>query len=294
MSNSIADFAIAPYVVLTSGTDVAGMSMTALFNSMEDYLDTNISSWLTGNEALSKTFGVPVISYEGGQGLYPNTSKNPALQDQAQNNAGMYTLYKNFIAMWEQDIGTPFTFYALNDVYWGLLPSATANGSEKWDAVISSILPAGDANLNGSGQVTSADIGIIEAHMGQTDPWWEDGDFNHDGVVNAQDLALAEANLPATTAAATFVGQDTNKGNWQGVYGSDGYSIIGNRSSYPAYATVTAPNAASHVWNSSTSDVRALQDAGTTAASNRTAACWYSTTGSFQSMSTLPTAILTT
>ena len=117
-----------------------------------------------------------------------------------------------------------------------------STGSEKWDAVISSLLPVGDANLDG--KVTSADIAIIEAHMGETNAWWEDGDFNHDGVVNAKDLALAEANLPATAAAAKFVAEDTNtQGNWKVGYGSDGYNIIGNQSSYPAYATVTTSNA---------------------------------------------------
>ena len=80
VSNSIADFAIAPYVVLTSGTDVPGLTMAGLFNSMENYLDTNVSSWLTANESLAKTYGVPVIGYEGGQGLYPGSSKNPALE----------------------------------------------------------------------------------------------------------------------------------------------------------------------------------------------------------------------
>ena len=108
-------------------------------------------------------------------------------------------------------------------------------------------LPAGDANLDG--KVTAADTAIVEAHMGQTKAWWENGDFNHDGVVNAQDLALLEANLPATTAAATFVSQDTTtQGNWQGVYGSDGYNIIGDQSSYPVYATVTTTNASTYIW----------------------------------------------
>ncbi len=280
VSNSIADFAIAPYVLLTSGTDVPGLTMTRLFNSMENYLSTDVSSWLTANESLSKTFGVPVISYEAGQGLYPSSSQNPTLENQAQNDPGMYTLYKNLIAMWEQDIGTQLTFYALNDGFWGLLPSVTSTGAEKWDAVISSILPAGDANLDG--KVTTADIAIVEAHMGDTTFWWENGDFNHDGIVNAQDLALAEASIPATPAAATFESEDTNtQGNWQGIYGSDGYNIIGNQSMYPVYAAVTTSNATTFDWNSSTGDVRALQDAGSTGPTNRIAGCWYSSNGSF-------------
>ena len=292
VSNSIADFAIAPYIILSSGTDVPGLTMTGLFNSMENYLDTDVSSWLTANESLSKTYGVPVISYEGGQGLYPGLSKNPTLENQAQNDPGMYTLYKNLIAMWETHIGTQFTFYALNDGYWGLLPSVTATGSEKWDAVMSSILPAGDADLDG--KVTPADLTIAEDHMGDTNAWWEDGDFNHDGVVNAQDLALAEANLPATAAAATFESEDTNtQGNWQGVYGSDGYSIIGSTSNYPVYAAVGTSNAATEVWNSKTSDVRALQAPPRTEAPPEPPPVGLAVAEVSPSMSTFPTAIPT-
>ncbi len=39
---------------------------------------------------------------------------------------------------------------------------------------------------------------------------------------------------------ATFLSTDTTtQGSWKGVYGADGYNIIGNASSYPSYATVT-------------------------------------------------------
>ena len=104
--------------ILTPGTDKPGLSMAGLFNSMENYLDTDVSSWLIANESLAQRFGVPVISYEGGQGLYPYSSKNPKLEIQAQNDPGMYTLYKNLITMWEKDIGTQFSS----------MPSMTATG----------------------------------------------------------------------------------------------------------------------------------------------------------------------
>ncbi len=289
VSNSISAFAIAPYVTLASGTDRKGMSMTALFNSMEKMLNTDISSWLTQNEALSQTYGVPVISYEAGQGLYPYNSKNPQLEIQAQSNPGMYTLYSNLIAMWEKDMGTPLTFYALNDSFWGLLPSVSATGAPKWDAVMNAILPAGDADLDG--KVTAADINIIEAHMGQTNATWGDGDFNHDGVVDAQDLALAEANLPATPAAATFVAQDsTTQGSWKGVYGSDGYTLVGDQSSLPVYAQLTTQGTLKNVWSNSTSDVRALQK-GSSTATDRIAAAWYSNSNSFTININLPDSL---
>ena len=178
---------------MTPGSDEPGLTMAGLFASMENYLDTTVSGWLLANEAVSKTYGVPVISYEGGQAV-STSGTNYNLQFQAQNDPGMYTLYKNLITQWKQAIGTQYNFYTLTDSYWGLLLLITATGSEKWDAVMSSILPAGDANLDG--KVNSADISIVEAHMGQTDAWWEKGDFNHDGVVNAQDLALAAGKPP--------------------------------------------------------------------------------------------------
>jgi hypothetical protein len=76
---------------------------------------------------------------------------------------------------------------------------------------------------------------------------------------------------------ASFVKTDTTtQGSWQKVYGSQGYNVIGTASSYPSYAKVSVSGNNSFVWSSSTTDPRALQDAGSS--SSRTAACWYSTT----------------
>jgi hypothetical protein len=74
-------------------------------------------------------------------------------------------------------------------------------------------------------------------------------------------------------ASATFIGTDTTtQGNWRGVYGTDGYHVINDTVSYPAYATVTPSGQAAWTWASSTSDVRALQEA---AGTDRIAATWY-------------------
>lgn len=76
----------------------------------------------------------------------------------------------------------------------------------------------------------------------------------------------------AAASRVTFVGLDTStQGNWKGVYGSDGYNVINDSSSYPAYATVTPSGNMSYTWNSAPSDTRALQRGGT----GRIAACWY-------------------
>ena len=80
----------------------------------------------------------------------------------------------------------------------------------------------------------------------------------------------------STPATATFVESDTTtQGNWIGVYGTTGYEVIGNSSSLPSYATVTPSGQTNYTWAGSTTDPRALQDAGGV---GRTAAAWYSKT----------------
>jgi hypothetical protein len=78
---------------------------------------------------------------------------------------------------------------------------------------------------------------------------------------------------PGGGTTAAFVGTDTTtQGSWRGVYGADGYNVINDTVSYPAYATVTPSGQAAWTWVASTSDVRALQKA---AGTDRIAATWY-------------------
>ena len=66
------------------------------------------------------------------------------------------------------------------------------------------------------------------------------------------------AKAPATTTAQ-FVGLDNaTQGNWHGVYGADGYNVIGNQTSYPAYASIIPSSSSEYVWAPSTSNPRAL------------------------------------
>ena len=92
-------------------------------------------------------------------------------------------------------------------------------------------------------------------------------------------LFFDPASSPQTsvqTSTATFVQNDTTtQGNWIGKYGSDGYNIIGDATSYPSYASVTATGESTTIWVPSTTDPRALENAGGV---GRLAATWYSTT----------------
>lgn len=74
----------------------------------------------------------------------------------------------------------------------------------------------------------------------------------------------------------SFVGTDTTtQGSWKGKYGSDGYYIVSDTYLLPPYAGFSTVNTSSqYTWASSTSDVRALERAGT----GRVAACWYAGT----------------
>jgi hypothetical protein len=77
-----------------------------------------------------------------------------------------------------------------------------------------------------------------------------------------------------SSGTAAFVGLDTTtQGNWKGVYGSNGYNVINNAVSYPAYVTVTPSGTNAFTWASATTDVRGLLQAGSN--TNRIAATWY-------------------
>lgn len=78
----------------------------------------------------------------------------------------------------------------------------------------------------------------------------------------------------APSSAVAFVSTDSaTQGNWKAAYGADGFNVLGDAASYPAYAAVTPSGQASYTWAASTTDVRALSKS---AASDRVAGCWFS------------------
>ena len=83
------------------------------------------------------------------------------------------------------------------------------------------------------------------------------------------------SSIRPASAAASFVATDlATQGNWKGHYGSDGYAILNDSTSYPAYAVVTPTGKADYVWAAQPdTDPRALQRG---VAAGRIAACWYS------------------
>ncbi len=75
-----------------------------------------------------------------------------------------------------------------------------------------------------------------------------------------------------TQSQVSFLRNDsTSQGNWKGMYGSDGYSLVGDATQNPGYVTPVS-NGPQFTWSPSTVDLRALQKVSGT---DRIAATWY-------------------
>src|SRR5262249_59071127 len=98
------------------------------------------------------------------------------------------------------------------------------------------------------------------------------GAVNSAGLCAAPATGIGSATVRATSGAtsasaavsvvasgtATFVKADTtDQGNWQKVFGAQGYNVIRASARYPSYATVTPSGPSRVVWSKSTPDVRA-------------------------------------
>lgn len=105
--------------------------------------------------------------------------------------------------------------------------------------------------------------------------------LNYNAVGNSPYSNEAQAMTPAVPevpAGAVFLAADSaTLGDWVGVYGREGYHIVGANVRYPAYAAVEPQGAADWTWDWLTAENRALL---TESGLDRIAAAWYST-GSF-------------
>ncbi|QEH32853.1 hypothetical protein OJF2_13380 [Aquisphaera giovannonii] len=252
-SGSVYALAIAPYLDFKLP---AKLTADQLISMMYTFLETKYASRISADSAVATAYGLPLISYEGGFGFYTSSTNAAVVNSTIVNDPRIAQVYKVMRDLWDERGGSQFTYYALNDSYWGLVTQLGNAGDYKWDAVMTSILPTGDAN--GDGVVDSKDLAIVQANMGRTGAWMSQGDSNGDGVVNSKDLALVQGILNGTVGG-TFVSRDSaTGGGWQTLYGGDGYMMAGVGSSLPSYAAVTVTGASTTVSASSTTDPRAL------------------------------------
>ena len=95
--------AVAPYVGIPSGDNVAGLTLNQLFADLNQYLTSDIVPWLQSDAAVAQQYGVPLVAYEGGQGLVPGANDlNFSVMQQAQNDPRMYQLYLALMKDWQQ------------------------------------------------------------------------------------------------------------------------------------------------------------------------------------------------
>jgi uncharacterized delta-60 repeat protein len=133
----------------------------------------------------------------------------------------------------------------------------------------------------GSGNVTN--IFGVDSETVNSIAVQQDGKIVAGGGANFtgnSDFALARFNSGSDSNAnanASFVKLDTTTGGWwRGVYGLDGYTVIGDSTSAPAYGAATPAGNNSWLWSGSTGETRALQKS--SSSTDRIAACWYSGT----------------
>ena len=201
--------AVAPYVSLPSGDNVAGLTLNGVFADLNQYLMSSLVPALRSDATVAQQYGLPLVAYEGGQSLVPGTNDlNFNVMQQAQNDPRMYHLYIALLNDWQQVGGALFVDAGLAapaepSGFWGVLPTVLATGSQEYDALLSYVEPAGDANLNG--MVDYADFQALVANYGNLNAFWEQGDFNADGMVNWQDLNILKQNLdPAGFTLSQF------------------------------------------------------------------------------------------
>jgi hypothetical protein len=148
--------------------------------------------------------------------------------------------------------------------------------------------------LDGDGSTRSEQIQLIDVATGavvdtETVSMFNAGiylNLSLSGSVLIQITRLSGSNavlsglfIDVPHASASLLETDpTTQGNWIGTYGAQGYDLINNATSMPAYATVTPSGQYSYTWTASTTDSRALQRV---SGPSRIAAGWVGNGNSF-------------
>lgn len=205
--NLLYGVAIAPYFRMDPKVDVPGLTLDGVFASMDSFLKDFVTGWISSNAELAGRYGLPMLSYEGGQHLVawnPLTRGeiNEPLKRAAQDDPRMGRLLRRLQAIWSEAGGglfMHFTFIApyTKSGYWGLLEGQSSPGSVKWDAVMGMLLPGGDSTLDG--RVDFDDFLVLKGNFGADGTWWEQGDFTHDRRVDTADFAILRDHLAPRT-----------------------------------------------------------------------------------------------
>ncbi len=154
---------------------------------------------------------------------------------------------------------------------------------------------------NGGTYTNSATVSLATTTSGATIRYTLDGStptssstaytgaFTLTNTATVKAIAFASGMTASSVSSATFTitkpvvvgnsakfvkADNTTRGNWKNVYGAEGYTVIGDVTKSPSYATVTPTGNSAWTWSSSDSNAGSLLKASTTTTS-RVAACWY-------------------
>jgi hypothetical protein len=197
---NVAEIAVAPYMIDpgTEATDCGGPSVSTCINM----LMTSITyggltyGFVQQDATMARFWNVPLITYEGGpnftlgaRSFEATVAADPQMYDVVRNN---------WVSMWGPlaNSNSLFNYYqACENEMWGALVNCVDRGSQRWDAMLSLILTPGDANYDGTIDISDCDIVLFNQGLA-SGAWWEDGDFNNDGAVGTDDLAILNQHFP--------------------------------------------------------------------------------------------------
>ena len=229
-------------------TRVFGQANPTFTPSYSGFVSTDTSSVLTGAPSLttSATATSPVASY-------------PITVTQGNLSAANYTF--SFVN------GSMSVTKATPVLTWATpapITPGTALSALQLDAT--ALIPGAFVYTPAAGAIPTAGSSTLSVTFTPTDT----ADYTN---------ATATVTLIVDQAKASFVGTDAStKGNWNGMYGSDGHVIANDSTSVPSYATFAVANQQNFTWTSVTADPRALENG---AGNGRIASCWNGSTFTF-------------
>ena len=206
-SDYIDSISIAPY--FHSGLPNGEADVDAIVVAQRD-LSSEVYS-IRQHARIAEAYGLELNAYEGGISFHDWETTSTDNFTAVHNDARLRGVYQDYASQWQQNRGELFTQFQLAGDQFGLLEDMRDPGSVKWDALMSVLLPSGDATLdaevtfedfvvlrdqfNEGPAANGEEIGNLRSPADPTLRWWEQGDFNGDNSVTAADFDLFYANL---------------------------------------------------------------------------------------------------
>ncbi|HEX7688388.1 MAG TPA: hypothetical protein VF453_11805 [Burkholderiaceae bacterium] len=147
---ALADGGLSNLFAELTGTDANGTpivkSALSLVNSAAPAGGalSQLKGWMQQSQAIAAKYGLPLWTYEGGQGLVPQTNDTDThfinLTIAANRDARMGQAYQRMFSDWQAVGGQVFTYYSHVATpgkfgSWGAKETMTDNGNAKWVAV---------------------------------------------------------------------------------------------------------------------------------------------------------------